>query len=142
VFRPDHADVVPNAPIFRSVAALGAMADGSWGAAFHDGLGPLPGEFVVTHNRIGAFHGSGLGDVLRALDVRHLILAGVATTSVVLTTAGQAADIGYHLTIARDACAAAQAELHEAALSLMALIAEVAPVERILPRLSGGTFQA
>lgn len=137
-FRPDYADVVQNAPIFRAVVAQGAMAEGSWGAGFLDGLGPEPGEFVVTHNRIGAFHGSALGDVLRAIGADHLVIAGVATTSVVLTTVGQAADLGFRVTVAADACAAARADLHDAALQIMALVAEVAPVEAVLAGLAAG----
>lgn len=134
-FRPDHADVLQNAPIFRDVVRLGAMTEGSWGAAFLEGLGPLPGEFVVTHNRIGAFHGSSLGDALRALGAGRLIVAGVATSSVVLTTVGQAVDLGYAVTVARDACSAARAEMHAAALDLMSIVADIVDVDEILARL-------
>lgn len=131
-FRPDHADVPQNAPIFRNVARLGAVAEGSWGAAFLDGLGPLPGEFVVTHNRIGAFHGSSLGDTLRVLGAGRLIVAGVATSSVVVTTVGQAVDLGYEVIVARDACSAARPEMHAAALDIMSIIADVVSVEQAL----------
>jgi nicotinamidase-related amidase len=134
-FRPDHADVLQNARIFRDVVKLGAMIEGSWGAAFLDGLGPLDGEFVVTHNRIGAFHGSSLGDVLRVIRARRLIVAGVATSSVVLTTVGQAVDLGYEVIVAEDACSAASAGLHAAALDLMSIVADVVRVDEALARL-------
>jgi nicotinamidase-related amidase len=134
-FRPDHADVLQNARIFRDVVRLGAMTEGSWGAEFLDGLGPAPGEFVVTHNRIGAFHGSNLGDILRVLGVDRLIVAGVATSSVVVTTVAQAVDLGYEVIVAQDACSAARAEMHSAALDIMSIVAEVASVEDALSRL-------
>ena len=135
-FRPDHADVMQNARIFRDVVRLGAMVEGSWGAEFLHGLGPLPGEFVVTHSRIGAFHGSSLGDVLRVLGVGRLIVSGVATSSVVLTTVGQAADLGYEVMVAQDACSAARAETHAAALELMASVADIVLVDEALARLN------
>lgn len=111
------------------------MAEGSWGAEFLDGLGPLPGEFIVTHNRIGAFHGSSLGDTLRLLGVGRLIVAGVATSSVVLTTVGQAVDLGYEVSVAHDACSAAQGERHSAALDLMAIVADILSVDEALRRI-------
>lgn len=134
-FRPDHADVLQNAPIFRNVMRLGAMAEGSWGAQFFDGLGPAPGEFVVTHNRIGAFHGSSLSDTLRVLGVTRLIVAGIASSSVVVTTVGQAADLGFEVIVAQDACSAARPEMHAAALAIMSVVAEVVSVDEALRRL-------
>jgi nicotinamidase-related amidase len=75
-FRPDYTDLPRNAPIFRDVERLGAVAEGSWGAEFIAGLGPLPGEEVVTHNRIGAFTGTPLREVLDRFAVGRLIVAG------------------------------------------------------------------
>lgn len=131
-FRPDHADVLQNAKIFRDVVRLGAMTEGSWGVDFLDGLGPNPGEFVVAHNRIGAFHGSNLADTLKVLGATRLIVAGVATSSVVVTTVGQAVDLGYEVIVAHDACSAARAEMHAAALDIMSIVAEIMPVEQAL----------
>ncbi len=134
-FRPDHADVLQNAQIFRDVVRLGAVAEGSWGADFFEGLGPLPGEFVVSHNRIGAFHGSDLADVLRVLGVDRLIVAGVATSSVVVTTVGQAVDLGFEVIVAQDACSASRPEMHAAALDIMSIVADIGSVEEALARL-------
>lgn len=131
-FRTDHADVLQNARIFRDVVRLGAMTEGSWGAQFLDGLGPAPGEFVVTHNRIGAFHGSTLGDTLRVLGATRLIVAGIATSSVVVTTVGQAADLGFEVIVAQDACSAARPEMHAAALAIMSVVADVVSVDEAL----------
>lgn len=124
-FRPDHADVIANAPIFRNVVASRAMIEGSWGAEFHEGLGPREGEFVVKHSRVNAFHGSPLEEVLKVLKADRLILAGVATNSVVSTTAACAADMGYEVTVVGDACSSGDPRLHEACLENMRLIADV-----------------
>ena len=134
-FRPDHADVIQNCPIFRAVAKSGAMAEGSWGAEFHEGLGPLPHEFVVKHSRINGFYGSPLEQVLHQLGARRLIVAGIATNSTVEHTVRHAADMGYEVTVAHDACNAGDPRLHQASLDNMALVAEVVSVDEALARL-------
>lgn len=131
-FPRGHAGVNQNAPIFRNVVASGAMEEGSWGAAFHEGLGPLKDEIVVTHNRVNAFFGSDLERELAALGIERLILAGVATNSVVEHTARHAADMGYVVALAADACSAGQPHLHQAALDNIALLGEVSTVEALM----------
>ncbi len=130
-FAPGHAGVVQNAPIFRNVVALGAMEEGSWGAEFHAGLEPTPGEAIVTHHRVNGFFDSALDATLRTLGATRLLLAGVATNSVVEHTGRHAADLGYEIVTVADACAAARADLHRAALDNLALLGEVTTVARL-----------
>lgn len=66
---------------------------------------PEEGDVVVTKRRVSAFTGSDLEVVLRAQGVRHLILSGIATSGVVLSTLRQAADSDYELTVLSDLCA-------------------------------------
>ena len=130
-FRPDGSDIVQNGAIFRAVAASGAVRDGSWGAAFFDALAPDAAsalEHTITHTRINAFYGTGLTDLLGDCDAERLIVAGVATHSVVESTVRHAADMGYDVWVAADACAAADPAVHAASLASMQLIATVAPV--------------
>ena len=131
-FRPDHADVLRNGPIWDNVVAIGAVADGSWGADFHDRLRPTPDEFVVRHTRVNAFFGAPLEEALRVLGATTLAIAGVATNSVVEHTARHAADMGFFVTVAADACASARPHLHRAALDNIALIGAVATVDDLL----------
>ena len=128
-FRSDHADVIQNCRIFRNVVQLGAMVDGSWGAAFAEGLGPLPGEHVVKHTRTNAFIGSPLEEVLRCLGARRLVVAGVSTNSAVEATVRHASDVGYEVTVIRDACSAGVPDLHEASLRNMEYVAEIATLD-------------
>jgi len=133
-FRPDHADVIQNCRIFRDVVANKAMAEGSWGADFYEGLGPAPGEHVVKHTRVNAFYGSPLEEVLRVLGATRLIVAGIATNSVVETTVRHAADIGYEVAVVADACSSGRPELHEASLASMAYVADVLTVADLVAR--------
>ena len=69
-------------------------------------------DVVVTKRRVSAFTGSDLEVVLRAGDIRHLVLCGIATSGVVLSTLREAADKDYRLTVLADLCADTDAEVH------------------------------
>ena len=78
-------------------------------------LAPLPGEPVVVKRRYGAF-ASDLDVVLRGLDATDLVLAGVSTSGVVLSTVRHAADQDFGLTVLADACADQDPEVHRVLL--------------------------
>ncbi len=125
--------VTVNAPIFAAAVEAGAVVDGSWGAGFHEQLGPVDGEPVVTHARVNAFHDSDLEPLLRGLGAERLVVAGVATHSSVEHTARHATDLGYHVVVAADACASADPGLHAAALRVLRPhVARVGTVAEIL----------
>jgi len=52
----------------------------------------------VTKRRVSAFAGSDLHVLLRAGGIEALVLSGIATTGVVLSTLRQAADLDFSLT--------------------------------------------
>lgn len=81
-----------------------------------DELKPLPGEGVVNKTSNGAFATSGIDSVLRAWGCEQLYLAGVSTNMCVDTTAREAADRGYAVTLVEDACGTTLPALHEAAM--------------------------
>lgn len=127
-YRPDGADIIRNAPIFRNVAANRAVRDGTWGSEFYTSLAPdfaSEREYVVKHSRINAFFGSQLEEILRVLAVSRLIVAGVATHSVVESTVRHAVDMGFEVDVAADACSAADVSVHRASLHSMSLIARI-----------------
>jgi nicotinamidase-related amidase len=73
---------------------------------------PVGSDVVVTKRRVSAFTGSDLEVVLRAGEIRHLVLCGIATSGVVLSTVREAADKDYRLTVLADLCADTDAEVH------------------------------
>jgi nicotinamidase-related amidase len=75
-------------------------------------VAPQPGEMVVTKRRVSAFAGSDLEVILRGHKIEHLVLAGIATSGVVLSTVREAADKDYRLTVLSDGCADMDAEVH------------------------------
>lgn len=129
---PDYRGVVVNTPLIEEWIALGAWREGTWGVDFVEGLGPQPGEFVVTHTRNSAFHNSTLEEILFSLSARRLICCGVSTAYAVEGTVRHATDYGYMVSVAADACSTATAEQHDAALAAMRRIADVRTVEELV----------
>jgi len=77
-----------------------------------DELKPLPGEHVLRKTSIGAFATTGIDSLLRALGCEQLYLCGVSTNMCVETTAREAADRGYAVTLVEDACGTTHEDLH------------------------------
>jgi nicotinamidase-related amidase len=66
----------------------------------------------VVKKRVSAFTGSDLEVLLRSMNADHLVLTGIATSGVVLSTLREAADRDYRLTVLADACADRDDEVH------------------------------
>jgi nicotinamidase-related amidase len=71
-----------------------------------------PGELVVTKRRVSAFAGSDLEVILRAHRIEHLVLTGIATSGVVLSTLREASDKDYRMSVLSDACVDMDSEVH------------------------------
>jgi nicotinamidase-related amidase len=125
-FRPGYPDVSPANKVFTMVAANLDFDESSPATGFHDVVAPEPGDITITKRRVSAFAGSDLDLVLRSQDIRTLVLAGVSTSGVVLSTLRQAADLDYELVVLSDGCADADQHVHEVLLqSVFAAHADV-----------------
>ncbi len=78
-----------------------------------DELKPLPNEHVLRKTTIGAFASTGIDSLLRALRCEQLYLTGVSTNMCVETTAREAADRGYLVSLVEDACGTTHEDLHQ-----------------------------
>jgi nicotinamidase-related amidase len=72
----------------------------------------MEADIVVTKRRISAFTGSDLEVVLRTKNIDHLVLTGISTSGVVLSTLREAVDKDYLLTVLSDLCADRDDEVH------------------------------
>lgn len=81
-----------------------------------DELKPQAGEQVLNKTSIGAFASTGLDHLLRSLGKDQLYMSGVSTNMCVETTAREAADRGYGVTLLEDACASTHEDLHNATI--------------------------
>jgi len=75
-------------------------------------IAPTGTDIVVTKRRISAFSGSDLEVILRAQNIRHLVLGGIATSGVVLSTVREAGDKDFKITVLSDLCADTDPEVH------------------------------
>ena len=129
-FRERHPEVSPDNKLFAAIAAAGSNLDSDGGAAFDLELAPVAGDIVVTKRRVSAFTGSDLAQALRGQRVTDLVLAGIATSGVVLSTLTEAADLDYRIAVLSDACVDADPELHRVLIEkYFPRMAEVLTVE-------------
>lgn len=111
-FREGAPEVSARNQAFATVAERPDMGEDANGTQVVPELGPQPGETTVVKRRVSAFTGSDLEVVLRAGEIDHLVLTGIATSGVVLSTLREAADRDYRLTVLADACLDADPEVH------------------------------
>ena len=75
-------------------------------------LNRQPGDLAVTKHTWGAFTNTGLAEQLEDLEVTQVVIAGVATSAGVESTARQAHELGFNVTLAIDAMTDTSAEAH------------------------------
>jgi nicotinamidase-related amidase len=103
-------------PFQLGAHAAQAFAADSPGGDWYPGFGPEPGDIVVTEHWSGSsFANTDLDVQLRQHGVTHVILIGLIANTCVETTGRFASELGYHVTLVRDATASFSAEAMRAA---------------------------
>jgi nicotinamidase-related amidase len=113
-FRPDLPEVSPRNLLLGAIKSSPRhqqLFQGDAGA-IHSAVAPHEGDIVVTKHRVSAFPGTDLEMILRAKEIDTLVLFGIATSGVVLSTLLQAGDADYRLIVIKDCCADLDQELH------------------------------
>jgi nicotinamidase-related amidase len=111
-FRPGYPELSPRNATFSTVAKSGRFLVGTPGVDIAGAVRPQEGDVVVVKHRVSAFAGTDLEMVLRAKGVDTLILLGVATSGVVLSTVRHGADADYQLVVVKDCCFDRDEEVH------------------------------
>jgi nicotinamidase-related amidase len=112
-FRPNLPEISPRNRSFAVLANSGmSLREDDAATQIHPAVAPHPQDVVVLKKRVSAFAGSDLDVVLRSLDVDELVLTGIATSGVVLSTLRYAADQDFQLAVLRDGCADPDPEVH------------------------------
>jgi nicotinamidase-related amidase len=111
-FRIGYPDVSDANAIFGPLKDMMDFTEANPDTRIHPAVAPQDGDIIVTKRRVSSFSGSDLDVVLRSMRVDQLILAGVATSGVVLSTVRQAADLDYKLVVLSDGCADGDPEVH------------------------------
>ncbi len=111
-FRPGMPEVSSNNKGFTASKERMGSANMDNFMKVHADIAPQPGDVTVVKRRVSAFTGSDLEVLLRAYHVQHLVLTGISTGGVVLSTIREAADKDYRLTVLADCCADTDEEVH------------------------------
>jgi nicotinamidase-related amidase len=111
-FREGYPEVSSANKSFVALTERGGMGDNDEATQIHPSVAPQPSDAVVVKKRVSAFAGSDLAVLLRGRRIDTLVLAGIATSGVVLSTLREAADLDFGLVVLADACADADPEVH------------------------------
>jgi nicotinamidase-related amidase len=128
---PRHSQFAP----FLNTLARGFHSD-SPATAVHGDIAPQPGDIVVRKTRVGAFSTTDLDRQLKERGIATLLLAGIATSGVVLSTVRDAADRDYQVFVVADASADRDPDVHEFLIGKVfpsqAHVVRVADLEQML----------
>jgi nicotinamidase-related amidase len=140
-FRARYPEVSARNRSFSALASRAAttFTEDDEATQIHPTVAPRADDPVVVKKRVSAFSGSDLEVLLRSLDVTHLVLTGIATSGVVLSTLREAADKDYGLTVLSDGCLDADDEVHRVLIEkVFPRQAAVVSVDEWVNGLSGG----
>jgi nicotinamidase-related amidase len=98
----DWAAIPPVNALFARVGENRLMHDDDPSTDIHDRLAPQSGDIVVRKTRVGAMSTTDLDLQLRDRSINTLVLAGLSTSGVVLSTLIEAADRDYRLYVLSD----------------------------------------
>ncbi len=115
-FRPGTPEISDRNKGFASGRQMFASIASEDFIRVHEAVAPAQNEVTVIKRRVSAFTGSDLEVVLRAGNIDHMVLTGIATSGVVLSTLREAADKDYHITVLSDSCADRDEEVHQVLL--------------------------
>jgi nicotinamidase-related amidase len=106
-------------PYQQASAQIQTFARGEWGGEWFPEFAPQPGDVVVKeHWGASGFANTDLDFLLKQKNISHLIFVGLIANTCIETTGRFASELGYHVTLVRDATAASSAEAMHAAHEL------------------------
>src|SRR5215475_14121218 len=107
------------APIQESGARSKVFADGTWGGTFRDEFMPRPREIVAQeHWCSSGFANTDLDLQLKKHGIHQLIVIGLIAHTCIESTVRYGAELGYEITVVRDATADYSDEMMRAALDI------------------------
>jgi nicotinamidase-related amidase len=113
-FRPGMPEISPRNALFAAIRTSERHQQLFKGDAgrIHPAVAPVDEDIVIVKHRISAFTGTDLDMILRAKEIDTLVLFGIATSGVVLSTLLDAVDADYRAIVIKDCCADQDADVH------------------------------
>jgi nicotinamidase-related amidase len=110
-FDKGHPEIPDANAIFSKVKQHNLFVKGTPSAEFHSAL-VQAGELIVYKHRVSGFSDNQLQMILRANGIENLILFGIATSGIVLSTLRRAFDLDFQCFVLKDACFDGDPEVH------------------------------
>ena len=108
----------PN-PTQRAIMQRHTFAKGEWGGEWHPDFAPQEGDVVVLeHWAQSGFADTDLDFQLKQHGITHVVVVGLLANTCIESTARYAMELGYYVTLVRDATAAVKWEIMHAAHEL------------------------
>jgi nicotinamidase-related amidase len=104
----------PEIPVdsgFAKVKENNLFVKGASSAEFHNAIAH-PDELVVYKQRVSAFSENNLQMILRSNHIENLVLFGISTSGITLSTLRRAFDLDFKCTVIKDACFDRDEEVH------------------------------
>ena len=118
-FTKHYVECPATSPVFGYAKQAQALQLNTWGTEFDKNLDVRLDDVIVTKHRISAFYATPLQAILSARQIQQVVLCGVSTDFAVQSTAREAHDRDYGVTIVQDACAGNSFEEHHNTLKLL-----------------------
>lgn len=110
-FEPGYPEISARHPRFSMIKERGAFVKGSDSAKICKEIFAL-GDLVIYKHRVSAFAGNALHMILGSQEIENLVLFGIATSGIVLSTLRAASDLDFKCTVIKDACFDNDPEVH------------------------------
>ncbi|GGC97926.1 isochorismatase family cysteine hydrolase [Undibacterium terreum] len=108
----------PN-PTQRLIQQRHSFAKGTWGGEWHPDFVPQQGDIIIQeHWAQSGFANTDLDFQLKQQGITHVVVVGLLANTCIESTARFAMELGYHVTLVRDATSAFTKEMMHAAHEL------------------------
>lgn len=136
--KPDFPK--PDTLLHRRSRKKPTLVEGTWGVEVHEGLKPLPADFVLERTvGVDGSYGTQLYPVLRALRRTTMIMSGVSTNLAVEGVVRASVNRGFDVVVMEDCCASYPDEWHRFSVeNIMPLISRVTDSEKVIAALTKG----
>ena len=110
-FSAGHPEIADVASPFQRVKHTNLFVKGTPSVEIHSAI-LRPGELVVYKQRVGAIIENELHLILRSRGIANLVLLGITTSGITLSTLRRAFDLDFHCVVLSDACFDPDPEVH------------------------------
>lgn len=131
-FTDNYHDIPIGSPMFQQAKTIGALKLSGSGCHWVHDLEVHFRDPVMIKKGVSAFAGNHLNKWLVENGITQLYIGGVSTVKAIQSSARQAHDLGYYVTVLEDLCAAPTPELHEQSIQALEGMVAISSVKEFM----------